>query len=148
MDAVFLFLFLLSESWHAQKEEKLVFYQTTQIQKMDDSKEDTQFFRKKHRQVRCPNPVCMKQHKQQSRRLLFICAVKFVSLVSMYCEGRITSLSGSRRSRCVFTGTGVCPCKACKACNREHQHSYDRNRSRSRMRRTGSCNLRYAWHVQ
>lgn len=41
----FLFLFFVSEILACtKKEEKLVFYQTTQIQKMDDSKEDTQFF--------------------------------------------------------------------------------------------------------
>ena len=41
----FLFLFFVSEILACTKEtEKLVFYQTTQIQKMDDSKEDTQFF--------------------------------------------------------------------------------------------------------
>ena len=41
----FLFLFLCLKSLACtKKEEKLVFYQTTQIQKMDDSKEDTQFF--------------------------------------------------------------------------------------------------------
>ena len=40
----FLFLFLVSAILACtKKEEKLVFYQTTQIQKMDDSKEDTQF---------------------------------------------------------------------------------------------------------
>ena len=40
----FLFLFFVSEILACtKKEEKLVFYQTTQIQKMDDSKEDTQF---------------------------------------------------------------------------------------------------------
>lgn len=41
----FLFLFFVSEILACtKKEEKLVFYQTTQIQKMDDSKENTQFF--------------------------------------------------------------------------------------------------------
>ena len=41
----FLFLFFASAVLACTKEtEKLVFYQTTQIQKMDDSKEDTQFF--------------------------------------------------------------------------------------------------------
>ena len=41
----FLFLFFVSEILACtKKEEKLFFYQTTQIQKMDDSKEDTQFF--------------------------------------------------------------------------------------------------------
>ena len=40
----FLFLFFVSAILACtKKEEKLVFYQTTQIQKMDDSKEDTQF---------------------------------------------------------------------------------------------------------
>lgn len=40
----FLFLFFASAVLACTKEtEKLVFYQTTQIQKMDDSKEDTQF---------------------------------------------------------------------------------------------------------
>ena len=41
----FLFLFFVSAILACtKKEEKLVFYQTTQIQKMDDSKENTQFF--------------------------------------------------------------------------------------------------------
>lgn len=40
----FLFLFFVSAILACtKKEEKFVFYQTTQIQKMDDSKEDTQF---------------------------------------------------------------------------------------------------------
>ena len=84
MDAVFLFLFLCLKS--ARTRRKLVFIEQHRYKRWTIPKRIRNFSRKKHSQVRCPNPVCMKQHKQQSRRLLFICAVKFVSLVSMYCR--------------------------------------------------------------
>ena len=84
----FLFLFFVSEILACtKKEEKLVFYQTTQIQKMDDSKEDTQFFQEEAQTSQVSESSLHETNtKQRNRRLLFICAVKFVSLVSMYCR--------------------------------------------------------------
>ena len=75
----FLFLFFVSEILACtKKEEKLVFYQTTQIQKMDDSKEDTQFFQEEA-QTSQVSESSLHETTQAA-------VVKFVSLVSMYCR--------------------------------------------------------------
>lgn len=76
MDAVFSFSgFLCLQSWHAQKKKKsLSFIRQHRYKRWTIPKRIHNFRRKKHRQGICLNPVYMKQHKQQSRRLLFICA--------------------------------------------------------------------------
>ena len=53
----FLFLFLCLKSWHAQKEENLSFIRQHRYKRWTIPKRIRNFFRKKHRQVRCPNPV-------------------------------------------------------------------------------------------